>query len=75
MVATWWRNGKAQANRDQKLKDNQDMILDKLNDERTGLGALNEKIHAMQNTCTGARTGFDGRITVVEREIKEVKKK
>ncbi len=81
---TWRRNGKeqrtrdiaqaeVQAARDQELKSNQDAILRRLDDDRTGLAALSEKQNNMTNHCTEVSIGFAGRIITTERDIKELK--
>ena len=83
---TWHKNGSAQKQRDISnakalterdtiLTQNQDAILRRLDDDRTGLAALNEKQNQMTNHCTEVSTGFAGRIITTERDIKELKQK
>lgn len=83
---TWRRNGVAQkqrdlsnakalTERDTRLTQNQDAIIKRLDDDRTGLVALNEKQNKMTNHCTEVSTGFAGRLTTTERDIKELKQK
>lgn len=83
---TWRRNGAAQkqrdisnakalTERDTRLTQNQDAIIKRLDDDRTGLAALNEKQNKMTNHCTEVSTGFAGRLTTTERDIKELKQK
>lgn len=70
---TWIRNGRSQAKRDQKLEDKTDAVLRRLNDEDTGLSAINEKVGAFRLHCAEVSTALTGRITTAERDIKELK--
>ncbi len=69
------KNGKSQSARDQQITDNQGAILGRLNDDKTGLTALNEKMHNFDKTCASTRAGFSERIIAAERDIKELKQK
>jgi len=71
--ATWIRNGKSQAKRDQQLEGKTDEVLHRLNDEDTGLSAINEKVGAFRLHCEGISTALTGRINTAERDIKELK--
>jgi len=84
LIVTWVHNGRTQAERDidiaekqtqrdQVLASNQKTILRRLDDEDTGLSALNNKIQSFNLHCAKTSTGLNGRITATEREIKELK--
>lgn len=73
VVATWRRNGKTAAARDERLALNQENIMKKLDDPKHGLTAINDKVNDMVNNCGRVSTGIDGRVTAAERDIKELK--
>lgn len=75
VVATWRKNGREQAVRDQQLADNQTSIIDKLEDPTTGLSALNQRFQNFEINFTDTRGRFDERIEATERDIKELKRK
>lgn len=73
VIVTWRKNGKSQAARDQEIKDNQKAIIKKLDDDQTGLTALNTRFHNFEVNCAGTRVEFNQRIITTEREINELK--
>ena len=73
MIGAWVRNGKSQAKRDEQLAGKTDEVLRRLNDEDTGLSALNEKVSAFRLHCEGVSTALTGRIATAERDIAEFK--
>ena len=75
LIGTWIRNGRSQSKRNQTIIDNQANILARLNDETTGLTALNEKMHTYETHCAGMSTGLSERVIAAERDIKELKHK
>jgi len=58
-----------QAERDQRLSDNQEAILNRLNDDETGLTALNMRVQSFELNCKGISTGLTTRIKVAEEDI------
>lgn len=73
LIASWRRNGKTQAARDQELKDDVKGVIKRLDDPDTGLGALNVCVHGMQKHCAEVSTGLSSDMKAAERDIKELK--
>lgn len=73
LMASWRRNGKSQIARDQELKDDVKSVISRLDDENTGLGALNVAVHGMQRHCAEVSTGLTRDLKAAERDIKEIK--
>lgn len=73
VFATWRRNGKSAAARDERLAINQENIITKLDDPKHGLTAINDKVNDMVNHCGVVSTGLDGRLVAAERDVKDLK--
>ncbi len=55
--------------RDQKLRLNQDAILQRLNDDKTGLTAINLGMADQEQRCTRISTHVGDRLDTAERDI------
>lgn len=75
LVLTWRKNGRDQDRRDERIAANQENIIKKLDDDETGLSALNTKVGSIQTHCAGVTSGFGERIKGTEADIKELKSK
>ena len=86
LILTWKRNGHDQevrekkrdmelAERDQLLTTNQQNIIRRLDDSKSGLTAINEKLGAQQTHCAEVSSSLAQRMVTAERDIKEVKQK
>jgi len=73
VIKTLRANGKSAAARDERLALNQENIMEKLDDPKHGLTAINDKVNDMVNNCGRISTGLDGRVIALERDVKEVK--
>ena len=73
MAVNYIRNGKSQAKRDQQLEGKTDEVLRRLNDEDTGLSAINKEVGAFRLHCAEVSTALAGRMATAERDIKELK--
>lgn len=73
VLVTWRRNGKSAAARDERLSLNQENIINRLDDPKHGLTAINDKVNDMVNHCGRVSTGLDGRLVAAERDIKDMK--
>jgi len=80
LIMTWIKNGKSQvrrdkdiavgqAERDQKLSDNQINLLKTLEDPDMGLSALNKRIRSFELNCGIISTGLSTRIKMAEEDI------
>ena len=74
LVATWARNGKAQAGRDSKLETNQKIIIKRLDDPETGLAGINQKFNEHLTNFADVNSGFRERLQGHDRVIRDLKK-
>ena len=75
VLVTWRRNSNEQTARDERLALNQDTILERLDDPKHGLTAINDKVNDMVNHCGRVSTGLEARLTAAERDVKELKQR
>jgi len=75
VVASYRRNGKSAAARDERLAINQENIIKTLDDENDGLAALGRKVNDMVNHCGVVSTGLTERMNAAERDIKDGKQR
>lgn len=85
LVATWRREGKKQADRDQNLskeraerdkeiKLNQEGILKRLDSKDTGLIAINQKLHIFEVNCSSISSSLKEQTTDHERRIDRIER-
>lgn len=67
LVATWRKNGKSQAARDQELKDDLKAVIRRLDDPNTGLSAMDRNLNEVQKNCAGTVAGFNERLKTLEK--------
>ena len=84
LMGTWIKNGKSQvrrdkeaavkqAERDQKLASNQISIIKTLDDDESGLSAINKRMRSFELNCKGISTGLSTRVKMAEDDITEIK--
>ena len=86
VILQYRRNGKAQADRDEAMKAeqvkrdtqlqmNQETIIKRLDDPKSGLSSLGDKVNNMVNHCAAVSTALTERTNAAERDIKELKQR
>ena len=75
LIVTWVQNGRHQATRDQSVVDSVGEVKKSIEDDKTGLPAVNEKLQKLDKTYAVLNAKTDGRVSVLERDMKDVKQK